>query len=457
MMRRSIWLAGALLCLAAMPRESEAAREFSGTTPSGAWYRITAPDDWQAGDALVLFQHGLDFSPATDPPDLGPLEDVMLAEGYAIAASSFRQRGWALFSAIDDNRELLAVFDELIGTPGSMLPFGGSMGGLIALKLAEADGFPPASGVYALCPAAAGARLWDAAIDLRLAFDVVCEGAGTLPTGAAPMSWALDLPDIPIDLGDLTDQVRVADALIALNRCTGVNLPPYLRNDAMQERLERLMDFARLTDEHFFVTQVGYAAFVMSDLVRAPDALGNRNPFTTVGVNYRDVPLVQAGIKRIVADADAAAELHAVSDFGGAVGGAKVLSMHTSRDELVIPGNQDFVRAVLPQDQLTIAIVAEDTPTHCGFSEAEGLAGWEALRAWIAGAPQPDATVLQQGCEQLVGLVDGPCRFDPDAVIVPFDAIVRPRSVPSDRGHSQRGHSPALLRSRVRQAGLPER
>lgn len=456
MMRRSIGLVCALLCLAAMPRQAAAVSEFSGTTPSGAWYRIAAPDGWRAGDALVLFQHGLDFSPATDPPDLGPLEDVMLAEGYAIAASSFRQRGWALFHTIDDNRELLAAFDDVLGTPGSVLPFGGSMGGLIALTLAEADGFPPVHGVYALCPAAAGARLWDAAIDLRLAFDVVCEGASSLPTGAEPMSWALDLPDIPVDLGDLSDQVQVADALIALNRCTGVNLPPVLRSDAMQERLERLMDFAHLTDEHFFVTQVGYAAFVMSELVRAPDALDNRNPFTTVGVDY-DLPQVQIGIQRIVADADAAALLHAVSDFGGEVGDAKVLSMHTSRDELVIPGNQDFVRAVLPPEQATIAIVAEDTPTHCGFSEAEGLAGWEALRAWMAGAPQPQSADLQHGCEQLVGLVDGPCRFDPAAQIVPFDAVVRPRTALSDRGHSQHGHLPALFRSRVRQSTVPER
>ena len=456
-MQRSIWLLCALIGLAALPRESVAVREFSGTTPSGAWYRIAAPDAWRSGDALVLFQHGLNFSPASDPPDLGPLEDVMLAEGYAVAASSFRQRGWALFDAIDDNRELLAVFEQQLGAPGSVLPFGGSMGGLIALNLAEADGFPPIPGVYALCPAAAGARLWDAAIDLRLAFDVVCEGAGTLPTGAAPLSWAVDLADIPIDLGDLSDQVRVAEALIALNRCTGVNLPPYLRNDAMQERLDRLMQFAHLTDEHFFVTQVGYAAFVMSDLVRAPDALDNRNPFTTAGVDYSEVPLVHAGIERLVADPDAAAELHAVSDFGGAVGTAKVLSMHTSRDELVIPGNQDFVRAVLPADQVSIAIVDEDTPTHCGFSEAEGLAGWEALRAWIAGAAQPDADDLQQACEQLVGVVDGPCRFDPDAAIVPFDAMVRPRTaLTPDNGHAQRDHPPALLRSRARQTGGPE-
>ena len=133
-----------------------------------------------------MYQHGLDFAPTRELPGLGPLRDVMLDQGYAIAASSFRQRGWALFHAIADNRDLLEAFEREVGQPGEILPFGGSMGGLIALRLAETRGFPPVRGVFALCPAAAGARLWDAAIDLRLAFDTVCAGAGDTAIVIAP-------------------------------------------------------------------------------------------------------------------------------------------------------------------------------------------------------------------------------------------------------------------------------
>ena len=84
----------------------------------------------------------------------------------------------------------------------------------------------------------------------------------------------------------------------------------------------------------------------------------------------------------------------------------------------------------MPADQLTSAIVDEDAPTHCGFTEAEGLASWEALRAWKDGAPQPSVAALQQACSNLEasGAANGPCRFDPDAQIAPFDSIVRPRS-----------------------------
>src|SRR5690606_31016773 len=115
-------------------------------------------------------------------------------------------------------------------------------------------------------------RLWDAAIDLRLAFDVVCAdtGAQDLPLGSEPLEWALDLDQIPVDLGDLSDKVRVLGTLLALNRCTGVNLPPTLRSGSMQRRLDALMRFARIDDEDFLVMQVAYAIYVLSDLVRAP-------------------------------------------------------------------------------------------------------------------------------------------------------------------------------------------
>lgn len=425
-------------------------QERSGRTPAGAWYRIAVPAGWQAGGALMLYQHGFDFSTPEGPPSLGPLEDLALAEGYAIAASSFRQRGWALFDAIDDNRELLDVFAGEFGMPGEMLPFGGSMGGLIALRLAEASGFPPVRGVFAMCPAAAGARLWDAAIDARLAYATVCANAGELAHGEAPLWWAFNLDAIPDHLGDLSDlpglvdNAPVVQTLTQVNRCTGINVPPYLRSQAMQQRLERLMAFTHISSEKFFLTNIGYATFVLADLVRAPDKLAGLIPFTTIGVDYGSDAQIQAGIARIDADVAAMDALQASSDFKGRIGAAKILSMHTSKDELVIPGNEDFIRVAVPENQRTIAIVAEAEPSHCGFNLAEGVAGWEALRAWMAGAPQPSVADLQSLCLSLLARDPqaGPCRFDPQAQVLPFDALVRPRAARPGRvsGHSRHPH-----------------
>jgi hypothetical protein len=416
----------------AIDSPAHAERVLTGTTASGAYYRIAVPDTWKNGDSLILFQHGLTFEPPGPNPDLGPIADLQLSEGYAIAASSYSQRTWALFTAPDDNAQLLAAFRQQVGTPGAIIPYGGSLGGLIALKLAEDPRFAPVPGVYAACPPAAGSRVWDTAIDLRLAYDVVCKGAGDLPTGDAPYPWAYNLDDIPDNLSDLLDKAQLLQTLLPLNQCTGVNLPSQLRNGAMQRRLAQLMNLAHITNEDFFVTNVGYATYALSDLVRAPDKLDDLSPFSNMGVDYGDAT-INADIARIQGDPFASLYFHWASDFRGHVGPAtKVISIQTSQDQLVIPANQFVLRQTLPGTQLTSALVNEAAPTHCGFTDAEGVAGWEALRTWIAGSAQPGIADLQTECNAAVGVgAAGPCRYDASIVVPTFDSQVRPRQLVS--------------------------
>jgi hypothetical protein len=439
-----------LLAIAALlsTATARAERDFSGSTPSGAYYRIAVPDNWHDGDTLILFQHGLTFDPPGPNPSLGPIADLQLSEGYAVAASSYRQRAWALFSAPDDNAELLAAFKQQVGAPGAIIPYGASLGGLIALKLAEDSRFAPVPGVYSACPPAAGSRAWDTAIDLRLAYDVVCSGAGDLPTGAAPYPWAYDLSDIPDNLSDLQDKAQLLETLLPLNQCTGVNLPSWARNDAMQRRLSALMNLVHITDEDFFVTNVGYATYALSDLVRAPDKLDDLSPFSTLGVDYNDAT-INAQIARIDGNPFASLYFRWASDFRGRVDAqTKVISIQTSGDQLVIPANQYVLRQTLPGTQLTSALVNESSPSHCGFTLAEGVAGWEGLRAWIAGNPQPSVQNLQTECNAALGAgADGPCRYDASLSVPTFDSQVRPRQAssapPVDARYSGQWFDPA--------------
>ena len=426
-MRRVLFLIGLLACTSA----AHAERDFTGTTASGAYYRIAVPDGWKSGDALVLFQHGLTFDPPAPNPDLGPLVDLQLGEGYAVAASSYSQRSWALFTAGEDNAELLAAFKQQVGTPGAIIPYGGSLGGLIALKLAEDARFAPVPGVYAACAPAAGSRVWDTGFDLRLAYNVVCAGAGELPTGDEPYPWAYNLDDIPDNLSDLQNQAQLLQTLLPLNQCTGVNLPKGLRNSAMQRRLDQLMSLAHITSEDFFVTNVGYATYGLSDLVRAPDKLDDLNPFSNMGVDYGDAT-INANITRVEANPFAALYFRDVSDFRGRIGGARIVSVHTSQDQLVIPANEYALQQTVPAGQLTVGLVNETSPSHCGFTLAEGIGGWEALRAWIAGAPQPSANDLQTSCSAAMAQgADGPCRYDASLQVPTFDSQVRPRAASS--------------------------
>jgi len=131
---------------------------------------------------------------------------------------------------------------------------------------------------------------------------------------------------------------------------------------------------------------------------------------------------------RIQADPLASLYFRWASDFRGNIGSAKVISVQTSQDQLVIPANQYTLRQTLPSTQLTSAIVNETTPTHCGFSLAEGVSGWEALRSWIAGGAQPSVSDLQAGCNSASAAgASGACRYDASIVPPSFDSRVRPR------------------------------
>lgn len=414
------WFLACLLLLGAT--SASAVTTVTARLDSGAHIRIAVPDGWEPGDGLVLFQHGFNMEFDTDP-DLGPWEDVLLREGYAIGASGYRMAGWALFSAVEDNRDLLDAFRQRFGEPGHLVSMGGSMGGLIALRLAESPGFERIRGVLSVCPPAAGARTWDAAIDLRMAYDAVCAGVGggELPRSDGPIPWAFARDDIPDDLGDLLDSGAVLRTLARVTQCTGVSLPPLLRSSGQRERLARLMAFGKFTNEDFFVATMGYATFALSDLVRDPLKLGDRNAFTTEGVDYGDAA-INAGVPRFRGDAAARYRLHQVSDLTGAIPDqARVVVLHTSKDELVRPVHQrylalttDYAAGTAPggASQLFRALVRETENTHCGFTPAELGAGWSTLKAAMAGAEvRTDDFRTACTAAQATGLA-GPCRVD---------------------------------------------
>ena len=406
--------------------------EVTETVASGAHIRMAAPDGWEAGDGLVLYQHGFNMEFDADP-DLGPIRDRQLADGYAIAASGYRGKGWALFNTTEDNRDLLARFSARFGVPGHIITMGGSMGGLIAHKLAEEPGFEAVTGVYSLCPPAAGTRTWDTAFDLRMAYDAVCEGVGggELPNGAEPYPWAYNLNDIPDDIGDLLGTESLQQTIARITQCTGVTLNPLLRTPPQKERLQRLMDFGAFDNEDFFLTNLAYATYALSDLLRAPDKLAEQNPFTTRGVDYGS-ELIQSRVPVIDADAAARLDFRRSTDLFGNIGAhVKMVSLHTSRDELVRPAHQQFLRDTFAPAQLLSAIVDEDEPSHCGFTVAEVSAGWNVLsQALVPGSTAPTSFAqLNTQCTSLVTAgVEGPCRFD--AAIDPGQVVetMRPRA-----------------------------
>lgn len=147
---------------------------------NGAPYRIKIPENWNG--TLLVYAHG--YRDKADHPgevdnrnaDVAPsaaLEAPLLAQGFALAGSAYRDNGWEVEGGLHDLKDLAVYFRDTYSKPDATIIWAFSMGTYIALESMERFG-----GVYdgALCGCAGGAgatQSWDGAGDLALAYDVV--------------------------------------------------------------------------------------------------------------------------------------------------------------------------------------------------------------------------------------------------------------------------------------------
>ena len=131
---------------------SRAETVLPGSTEGGAFFLIVVPDSWN-GD-LVIWNHGLDLDPPeplTELADLGPFAPLQLQEGYAVAASSYRQTGWAVFKTKNDLQNLVNAFKAHFGTPNQIFITGASLGGIVTAAAIEEAHLGNVVGALSLC------------------------------------------------------------------------------------------------------------------------------------------------------------------------------------------------------------------------------------------------------------------------------------------------------------------
>ena len=398
--------------------------EISGSTEGGAFYRIAVPEGWMPADGLVIWNHGYSAFPLNPAVDLGPLAELQLSEGYAVAASSYRQNHWALFDTVDDLRELVEVFESQFGEPDEIFLSGLSMGGLVTAQAIEKGHLGNVVGALPVCGIlSAGVRWWDQLLDHRLIYDFVC---GDVPGGAIP-GGAEGLP-FPRPPGYDPAPTNPFLVLLALETCVGgVFDPTAPRSPEQQERMDRMKELTGVS-ELFVWFNMFFATFGIDDLVH--DKFGGHNPLDNSDVVYDD-PDLDAGIARVSAHRPSRRQLikYFSPKGGNRVRGVKIVSLHTDKDGTVLVEAEGEYADIVSPARLTTGVVVEDVPSHCGFSPGELAGGWEALRAWVAGGSRPDGEDLQQSCEAAVagGLLPGPCRIDPDYHIGDLDDRVPPR------------------------------
>lgn len=146
----------------------------------GAPYRIRVPQNWNG--TLLVYAHG--YRDLADHPgevdnrdaDLAPnaaLETALIAQGYALAGSAYRNNGWAVNEGIQDTLFLTQFFRDRISPPRRTILWGFSMGSVITF--ASMERYPEIyDGALAACAVGAGAsQSWDSAGDLAFAYKTV--------------------------------------------------------------------------------------------------------------------------------------------------------------------------------------------------------------------------------------------------------------------------------------------
>ncbi|MEM8995187.1 MAG: hypothetical protein AAGF23_10405 [Acidobacteriota bacterium] len=417
-------LYGCLLALLLIAAPAWAQTTVNGQTETGAFYTFIVPDGWQPANGLVIWNHGFDLNPISENPDLGPLRDLHLSQGYAVAASSYSQIGWALFQTIDDNEQMVRAFEQRFGIPDQVFVYGASLGGAVTVQAIEQADLGNIVGALPICGALSGSRTWDGGLDVRLIYDAVCSDV----PGANIPGGATGLPFPPDPNFDETALVIAAEA------CFGL-----LAGDARSdEQTQRLLKFLSVTEigAEFIITDLAIATFGLFDLVFDPGKLAGGQGLGNANVVYGD-PEIDATIQRV--EVDPAAQQQLLDNYTptGKVGDIKVVGLHTDKDGLIIVEQSIEYASIVPAANMTLGVVVEDPPTHCGFSQAETAAAWETLRGWVGGLPQPSAATMQATCQGIEagGLAAGPCRIDPTFETTPIGERIRPRSVctPDDR------------------------
>src|SRR6201997_3221783 len=143
----------------------------TGSLADGATYLIQVPSNWNG--TLFLYSHGY-VVPGTPNPaqDVGDpaTRAFLLANGFALAGSSYSPAGWAIQEALLDQIAVLDLFNLQFGPPTRTIAWGHSLGGIITAGLIQRNpkrfsAAQPMCGVLA-----GGVATWNTALDGAFGF-----------------------------------------------------------------------------------------------------------------------------------------------------------------------------------------------------------------------------------------------------------------------------------------------
>jgi hypothetical protein len=388
-MKRTLFVFAAVLGALVAARAAPAAPgplDLSGSL-EGANYAIKVPASWNG--TLVVLAHGyrdkadhpgeVDQTAALDAGFAG-IAAGLNAQGYAVAATSYSDNGWAVKEAIHDVTALTSFFRDIVGVPESTLLAGFSLGSFPTYELAERtgglfDGFLPSCAVGAGAP-----RAWDGGLLELLAYDVafgIPAAWGTVGDGDDDVDFETEV--LPTMVGQLLNPMNFPR--FEFMRLVGrVPLSPGYYPGGL------------LTNAFFFTEARGElerraGGPVAQNLTHAYTlGASDRAYLNAIGMDSATIDSLLAAMnaRRTISPAPSARNY--VEHYATFTGKIKhpVLTMHTVVDTLVPVQHEaayaETVAAAGREDLLRQTYT--NGTSHCGFSFAQISTAIQALDAW---------------------------------------------------------------------------
>ena len=390
------------------PVAKAAPLELSGEL-HGAPYRIRVPEVWNG--TLLIFAHG--YRDKADHPgeidnrnaDIAPssaLEAPLLAQGYALAGSAYKDNGWAIGDAILDVKDLAVFFRENVAKPQRTILVAASLGTFVGYKSMEQFG-----GIYdgalCLCSAGAGAtRLWDSGVPLYLAYDVVF---------GIPPSWGT--------VGEVRNDIDFDTEVLA-------KLAPELSNIANFPKFEFIRLVAKnpgrgitpppppaffpgwaLTDFFFFTEaraelQRRAGGPIVQNLDQHYELTAAEKAYLA-GIGL-PTPIVDAWLSQMNARTDIEAKQSARNyvrnntDFNGKIRNP-ILTMHTIIDPLLVVANESAyaeLNASAGKEELLFQTFTTGVG-HCNLTGPQVLTAIGAIDTWVRTGVRPTNAQFPNG------------------------------------------------------------
>jgi pimeloyl-ACP methyl ester carboxylesterase len=382
----------------------------------GRPFVLATPNAWNGG--AVFFAQGYSTPGATpvvpeDPiakdPGGGSLTHIY-GQGYAVAISAYDKAGVATESGVANTIRLRDFVNRLGANRDYIL--GGSMGGGVVVAALETH--PQAfDGAVSMCGVTEG---WTPLIgqltELRAAYNLLTEGTPYALPGEHDVTRS-GLPTVP-PAGDSTDgeayrnaqKMKVIAPILMLFGVAKTN--PEGPEARIVRQLASIIDAE--ADPAVIGAPIYSAVLGMDDIRQVMGGIpaGNRDKvYAPSGMSEAEAAEFNRRIQRFDADPAAIAYARRWHEATGRFS-TPLVTVHQTLDSLVPYSQSEAFGRIVAEAGNSANLVQYQVPgtkfplpgglegyTHCGFSPAQNIAAFEAMRAWVEQGRRPGPDAVQ--------------------------------------------------------------